>query len=146
MLEVKSITAEDTYNIRHKILRPHQTIEDCKYDQDNMAGAFHLGAFFEGTLISIASFYPQEQKTLKETPAYQLRGMATLPEYRTQKAGSTLIAYAERTLTDMGAALVWCNARYHVKGYYEKLGWKSIGETFDIPGIGPHLIMYKKLA
>ncbi|AOC90529.1 putative N-acetyltransferase YitI [Bacillus amyloliquefaciens] len=97
-------------------------------------------------MISIASFYPQHQQALKAEPAYQLRGMATLEEYRTQKAGSTLIAYAERKLADMGAALVWCNARCHVKGYYEKLGWTNIGSSFDIPGIGPHVIMYKELA
>ncbi|MFB4185173.1 MULTISPECIES: GNAT family N-acetyltransferase [Bacillus amyloliquefaciens group] len=146
MVEVKPITAEDTYAIRHSVLRPHQTIEDCKYDQDSVKEAFHLGGFYDGTLISIASFYPQNQQALQAAPAYQLRGMATLEEYRTQKAGSTLIAYAERKLADMGAALVWCNARCHVKGYYEKLGWKSTGSPFDIPGIGPHVIMYKELA
>ena len=45
MVEVKPITAEDTYAIRHSVLRPHQTIEDCKYDQDSVKGAFHLGGF-----------------------------------------------------------------------------------------------------
>ncbi len=133
MVEVKPITAEDTYAIRHSVLRPHQTIEDCKYDQDSVKGAFHLGGFYDGTLISIASFYPQNQQALQAAPAYQLRGMATLEEYRTQKAGSTLIAYAERKLADMGAALVWCNARCHVKGYYEKLGWKSTGSPLTYP-------------
>lgn len=27
MLEVKTISVEDTYEIRHRILRPHQSIE-----------------------------------------------------------------------------------------------------------------------
>lgn len=85
MLEVKAISAEDTYDIRHRILRPHQSIEQCKYEQDHAEGAFHLGVFYEGTLISIASFSPQNQPLLTESPAYRLRGMATLEGYREQK-------------------------------------------------------------
>ncbi|MEC1678235.1 GNAT family N-acetyltransferase [Bacillus mojavensis] len=144
MLEVKTIPAEDTYEIRNRILRPHQSIEQCKYDQDHAEGSFHLGAFFEETLISIASFSPENQPLLTDSPAYRLRGMATLEEYRDQKAGSTLIKYAEQKLADMGVQAVWCNARYHVKSYYEKLGWKELGEPFEISGIGTHIVMYKK--
>ncbi|WP_276730163.1 GNAT family N-acetyltransferase [Bacillus sp. (in: firmicutes)] len=145
MLEIKTIPAEDTYDIRHRILRPHQSIEQCKFEQDHAECAFHLGAFYEGTLISIASFSPQHQPLLTESPAYRLRGMATLEEYRDQKAGSTLIKYAEQKLADKDVQAVWCNARHHVKGYYAKLGWKELGEPFDIPGIGTHIIMYKTL-
>ncbi|MDO3660021.1 GNAT family N-acetyltransferase [Bacillus sp. C28GYM-DRY-1] len=143
MLEVKTISAEDTYDIRHRILRPHQSIEQCKYEQDHAEGAFHLGVFYEGILISIASFSPQNQQLLTESPAYRLRGMATLEGYREQKAGSTLIKYAEQKLADRNVQAVWCNARQHVKGYYAKLGWEELGEPFEIPGIGTHVVMYK---
>ncbi|AGA21534.1 Hypothetical protein YitI [Bacillus subtilis subsp. subtilis str. BSP1] len=145
MLEVKTISAEDTYEIRHRILRPHQSIEQCKYEEDHAKGSFHLGAFFEGKLISIASFSPQNQPLVKESPAYRLRGMATLEGYRDQKGGSTLIKHAEEKLAENGVQAVWCNARSHVKGYYSKLGWEVLGEPFEIPGIGTHIIMYKKL-
>ncbi|CCU57565.1 GNAT family N-acetyltransferase [Bacillus subtilis] len=145
MLEVKTISAEDTYEIRHRILRPHQSIEQCKYEEDHAKGSFHLGAFFEKKLISIASFSPQNQPLITESPAYRLRGMATLEGYRDQKGGSTLIKHAEEKLAKNGVQAVWCNARSHVKGYYSKLGWEVLGEPFEIPGIGTHIIMYKKL-
>ncbi|MCY8520122.1 GNAT family N-acetyltransferase [Bacillus atrophaeus] len=145
MILVNEISAEDTYEIRHMILRPHQTIEQCKYEQDKEEGSFHLGAFFDGTLISIASFYRQDHPLIEASPSYQMRGMATLPGYRKQRAGSTLVTRAEQKLADMGAKTVWCNARCHVQGYYEKLGWKDTGDPFDLPGIGPHIVMYKKL-
>ncbi|UPV80262.1 GNAT family N-acetyltransferase [Bacillus rugosus] len=145
MLEVKTISAEDTYEIRHRILRPHQSIEQCKYEQDHAEGAFHLGAFYEGTLISIASFFPQKQPLITASSAYRLRGMATLEGYRDQKAGSTLIKYAEQKLADRGVQAVWCNARHYVKGYYAKLGWEELGLPFEIPGIGTHIVMYKTL-
>ncbi|RJS52091.1 N-acetyltransferase [Bacillus subtilis] len=145
MLEVKTISAEDTYEIRHRILRPHQSIEQCKYEEDHAKGSFHLGAFFEGKLISIASFSPQNQPLITESPAYRLRGMATLEGYRDQKGGSTLIKHAEEKLAENGVQAVWCNARSHVKGYYSKLGWEELGEPFEIPGIGTHIVMYKTL-
>ncbi|MGG4420277.1 GNAT family N-acetyltransferase [Bacillus subtilis] len=145
MLEVKTISAEDTYEIRHRILRPHQSIEQCKYEEDHAKGSFHLGAFFEGKLISIASFFPQNQPLITESPAYRLRGMATLEGYRDQKGGSTLIKHEEEKLAENGVQAVWCNARSHVKGYYSKLGWEELGEPFEIPGIGTHIVMYKTL-
>lgn len=145
MLEVKTISVENTYEIRHRILRPHQSIEQCKYKEDHAEGSFHLGVFYDGTLISIASFSPQSQPLLTEASAYRLRGMATLEGYRDQKAGSTLIKHAEHKLAESGVQAVWCNARHHVKGYYAKLGWKELGEPFDIPGIGNHIVMYKTL-
>ena len=48
MLEVKKIKPEITYSLRHRVLRPHQTVEDCKYDTDHEAYAFHGGAFYQG--------------------------------------------------------------------------------------------------
>ncbi|KJE31387.1 putative yitI [Bacillus licheniformis] len=32
-----------------------------------------------------------------------------------------------------------------MSGYYEKLGFSEQGEVYDIPPIGPHILMYKKL-
>ncbi|KJE31440.1 hypothetical protein CHCC20441_2758 [Bacillus licheniformis] len=32
MIEVKPINAEDTYEIRHRILRPNQPLEACMYE------------------------------------------------------------------------------------------------------------------
>ncbi len=60
MVEVKPITAEDTYAIRHSVLRPHQTIEDCKYDQDSVKGAFHLGGFLRRNIDQHRFFLPAE--------------------------------------------------------------------------------------
>ena len=42
--------------ITSKILRPNQTLADCKYPSDYETDTFHLGAFINDELISIASF------------------------------------------------------------------------------------------
>ncbi|MFN2747075.1 GNAT family N-acetyltransferase [Bacillus sp. z60-18] len=145
MIEIKQIDAEETYEIRHRILRPNQPLEACMYETDLLGGTFHLGGYYRGRLISIASFHKAEHSELEGQKQYQLRGMATLEGYREQKAGSTLIRHAEELLRKKGADLLWCNARTSVSGYYKKLGFSEQGEVYDIPPIGPHILMYKKL-
>ena len=56
MIEVKRIEPEMTYNIRQIVLRPHQAIGDSKYNNDHEDTAFHVGAFHQRILISVASF------------------------------------------------------------------------------------------
>lgn len=144
MLEIKQISAEDTYPIRHLVLRPNQTLEACKFDNDHQESSFHLGAFFNDTLISIASFYKEKHPNFDDKRQYRLRGMATLAEYRKVKAGSSLIVHAEDILTEeLEADLWWCNARVTVSDFYKRLGLKEHGEVFEIESIGPHKLMYK---
>ncbi|WP_172370975.1 GNAT family N-acetyltransferase [Sporosarcina jiandibaonis] len=146
MLVIKQINPEDTYQIRHIVLRPNQIIDECKYDDDYNENAFHLGAFLNGKLISVASYYEEQSKSFDGKVQYRLRGMATLPEFRNLRAGSALIQFAETILRDRHADLWWCNARISASSYYEKMGLSAFGDVFTINPIGPHKLMYKKIA
>lgn len=145
MFEVKMINPEMTYDIRHKILRPHQSIESCKYTTDYEEGAFHVGAFYKGKLISIASFCIEKHPDFQFEKQYRLRAMATLEEYRKLGAGKAVVNFAESIIKERNFDFLWCKARTMAQGYYEKLGFRTYGEVFDYPPIGPHIIMYKKL-
>ena len=144
-LTIAFIEPEETYNLRHQILRPNQTLEDCKYPLDFESSTFHLGAFVEGLLVSVASFYKEKQSDIEGLDHFRLRGMATLVSHRTQRAGSNLIHFAEDYLRRKGASHWWCNARTTVQEYYQRFGMMPLGEEFDIPPIGPHIVMVKKL-
>ncbi|MBM7691069.1 putative GNAT family N-acyltransferase [Peribacillus deserti] len=144
-MEVLRIEAKDTYIIRHNVLRPNQTIDDCKFLNDEENNTFHLGGFIQGELISIASFYKEKNSGFDDEHQYRLRGMATLPHYRSRKAGSILIKEAELLLQSRKASVWWCNARTSASGYYQKLGLRVHGAIFEIDGIGPHVMMYKNL-
>jgi GNAT superfamily N-acetyltransferase len=145
MIEVKQISSEETYEIRHSILRPNQSLEDCKFEADLEPTTIHLGAFWDGKLISIGTFSVDSHPDLIGEVQYRLRGMATLVEYRSHKAGSTLIKHAEELLSQREVTIWWCNARTSVSDYYKKLGLNEHGDVFDIPYIGPHKLMYKNL-
>lgn len=145
MFEVKLIDPEVTYELRHNILRPHQSMEDCKYSTDYDEGAFHVGAFYEGKLISIASFCVENHPDFSFEKQYRLRAMATFKEYRRMGAGRAVVSFAESIIRKKNVDLLWCKGRTTVKGYYEKLGFRTYGGVFDYPPIGPHIIMYKRL-
>ncbi|ABS20933.1 GNAT family N-acetyltransferase [Bacillus cytotoxicus] len=142
MIIVKHIDASETYELRQKILRPKQTIEDCKYPSDYESSSFHLGAFLHDKLISIASFSKESSPYLSGRLHYRLRGMATLTNFRKQHAGSSLIQQAKVILQERQAHMLWCNARITVTNYYKHLGFYEYGEIFHIHPIGPHILMY----
>lgn len=143
MLSIKQIKPNDTYQLRHTILRPQQSIEDCMYKGDEAESTIHLGAFWEGKLISIGTFIQASHPDLVAALPYQLRGMATDPNYRRKKAGSTLMAHAEKLLRERDCDLLWFNARYNVRDYYLYMGFEQFGGIFEIAPIGTHVVMYK---
>jgi GNAT superfamily N-acetyltransferase len=145
VLEVRIIEPEMTYSLRHIVLRPSQRIEDSKYDTDHEEDAFHIGAFFQGKLISVASFIIDRNPDFSIEWQYRLRQMATLEEYRKLGAGRAVVNFAENILKERGFDFIWCKGRTKVQKYYEKLGFKPYGDVFDYPPIGPHIVMYKQL-
>ncbi|PES22965.1 GNAT family N-acetyltransferase, partial [Bacillus thuringiensis] len=74
MITVKNIDGSETYVLRQKILRPSQTLTDCKYSSDYETDTFHLGAFINDELISIASFSKEIYPDLPAGMHYRLRG------------------------------------------------------------------------
>ncbi|WP_053219911.1 GNAT family N-acetyltransferase [Virgibacillus senegalensis] len=145
MLVIKHIKPESTYSLRHTILRPNQSILQCQYPDDFQKDTVHLGAYLDGVLISIASFYPEKHPEFQESKQYRLRGMATLEAYRRQQAATSLIERGESLMKEREISLWWCNARTNVSDFYQKLGMEQRGEVFDIEPIGPHRLMFKRL-
>lgn len=145
-IEIKEIEAMETYPVRHSILRPHQDPSTCVYPGDEAPTTFHLGAFNEGKLIGIASFYKEKNLAFEQESQYQLRGMATLSEYRGMNIGMQLIIEAETILKEHQVDLWWCNARMVAIGFYEKLGLSVHGGIFEIEPIGLHKVMFRELA
>ena len=145
MIVVRKIDPEMTYTIRHTVLRPHQTIEDSKYDSDHEEDTFHVGAFYQGSLISIASFIVDRNSDFPIERQYRLRQMATLEEFRKLSAGRAVVNYAENLIIEQGIDFLWCKGRTNVQEYYSNLGFKEHGEVFDYPPIGPHIVMCKNL-
>ena len=145
-LIVKQINADDTHDIRHRMLRQGYPIESCTFDNDENEQSFHLGAFEDGKLISVASFYFEKNSLFDEPNQYRLRGMATLEDHQRKGYSSELLKMAFPIIKQNFCSLLWCNARTPAVGFYQKVGFEKVGEEFDIANVGPHFLMLKKLA
>ena len=144
-MKIKSIKAAETTDIRHRILRTGQPIKTCFYPGDNAQDTFHLGVFENNMLVSIGSFYSENQPALPYATQCRFRGIATLPEYRNRGFAEAVIKSAIERLKTKGVEAIWCNARTSALGLYKKLGFKIVSDEFVIEGIGPHLVMTLRL-
>jgi len=144
-LKVLRISPRDTYAIRQQMLRPNKPIETCHFDGDDEDQTFHLGAFVESKLTSVASFYFEKHPKLDDPYQFRLRGMATLPEHQAKGQSSELLKMAFPLIKQNFCTLLWCNARLSAVGFYEKVGFIRVGESFEIQDIGPHILMVKNI-
>ncbi len=146
-LFIQKVTVDQVYPLRSKVLRPGLAMDSCHYVEDHTIGAFHLAAFVEDVEdpIGIASFYLEKHPQLPAAISYRLRGMAVEPEIQSQGVGSILLTQAIDICQKEGADLLWCNARQTATRFYKKLRFKQYGESFDLPGIGEHFVMYRRL-
>lgn len=144
-MDVRFITPEQTWSLRHRVLRPHQTLAECDYAGDRDPRNFHLGTFIEEVLVSIGTFHAEANAMLPATKPYRLRGMATDPELRSRGSGSALVSFGVQHLRSTGGDLLWFHARSGAIGFYRKLGFDLHGDVFNVPGLGEHHLMFKRL-
>ena len=144
MIEIKQISASDTYPIRKAELRKNVSLSH-KMSGDEDSDTLHLGLFKDGELVGIASFMSASHPAFKEKTQYQLRGMATTAKTQGRGFGRMLLEQGEIRLREKGVEIVWCNARVIALDFYRKMNYVVQGSEFDIPEIGPHMRMYKRL-
>ena len=144
-VEIKTIPSELTWPIRQQVLRQGKPLEACCFLKDNDPSSIHLGAFEQEKLIGIISLMKNRNSAFSENNQFQLRGMAVLPEYRNKRIGAQLVNAAEMNLLQNGAVFLWCNARENAMVFYKIHGFEIYGEKFEIPEIGPHFLMFKRL-
>lgn len=144
MTRIKRIAVDKTYDLRKKILRKGMTLS-YKMQGDHNKDSLHLGVYHNDELVCIGSFMKQNREGFSGIH-YQLRGMATAQSAQGKGFGKLLMEEAELIFKKQGVSLLWCNARTIATGFYKKLGYKILGNEFEVPEVGPHFVMYKKIA
>ena len=146
MYRIEKVSPDVVYHLRHKVLRPQLPVEDSYYQSDNNIDAIHFALKMDHAILSIASIYNESAETIPNKSAYRLRGMATEPSEQRKGLGS-LVLYAaiDHLKKKTDSEILWCNARITAFGFYEKMGFKILGEIFDIPNLGPHKTGYIEL-
>jgi len=142
--DVRIITAEETWPVRHPVLRKGRPLEDVYMEADEKESTFHLGIFFKEIIVGVASFMEDDHPSFKGTQS-RLRGMAVLPEFRKRGLAAAMLIRAEELLRERDRSILWFNARLVALNFYKEMGYETVGTEFDIPLVGPHFVMKKEL-
>ena len=145
MHTLKQITSQDTFIVRQPVLRPGRGIETCVFDGDDLPTTIHFGIFDNDDLVGVISVFEAAHPNFAEGRQFQIRGMAVLENQQKKGLGDKLVQHAEDYINQMHGERIWFNAREVAVGFYQKMGYKVIGEAFNIPDVGPHYVMHKKL-
>ncbi len=144
---VHQVDAATTYPLRAAVLRVGRPVE---IDGDDDPGTLHLAATLPGAagprVVGVVRFHPAPCAWQPDAGRpWQLRGMATDPLVRGAGAGRALVAEGLVRLATAGADLVWCDAREAAVGFYEKMGFALVTDSYDVPAVGPHRGMLIRL-
>ena len=101
-------------------------------------GAHAVGAFDGEELIAVGLIGPDPDRRLG---SWRVRGMATKPAARHGGAGTAVLAALLEHARAEGARSVWCTVRTPARSLYERAGFRTVSEEFELPDIGPHVVM-----
>ncbi|MEM8495666.1 MAG: GNAT family N-acetyltransferase [Planctomycetota bacterium] len=145
-LVVDVIQAGQTHALRHAVLRPHQPIQEMVYEGDDLPTTVHLGALVGSggsrRLVGVVTLSVAPMPDMPRLGDHRLRGMAVEPSEQGRGVGGRLIGEAFRHISRRGGQRIWCNARVSAMGFYRRHGFAIHGDEFDLPGIGPHYVLY----
>jgi ribosomal protein S18 acetylase RimI-like enzyme len=119
------------FDLRWRVLRapwghPRESARD-EFEDHAEHAAVRNG---DGTIVGVARAH------LIDVDEAQVRFMAVEESHRQQGVGSALLAYLEQAVRGRGAKRIVLNSREGVVRFYEKLGYRVVGE-------GP--ILFEKL-
>ena len=140
---IQKITPFDTYPVRHLVLRFGKPIESCHFNGDDLPSTHHFGYYLNETLLGVISLFEIGNDHFSKQKSYQIRGMAVLNSHQKKGIGEALVQKAEDFCLTQKATLIWFNARTSAVGFYEKMGYVTVGSEFEITDVGPHFLMYK---
>lgn len=132
----KSEDYQQTLELRDRLLRAPLGLS---FDADDVAaekGQLHFAMLDGKNVIACVVAVPINQGRVK------LRQMAVQEDLQGSGVGRSLVEQVESVLVDRGFKTVELHARDIAVGFYEKLGYQTVGDPFEEVSI-PHYKMVK---
>ena len=133
-----SIEYRQMIKLRDDILRKPLglgfTPHELEKEKDNML----IGAFEDDDMLGCCMLVEENPETVR------LRQMAVLNDLQGKGIGRALMNFAENIARDRGYKILSMHSRKNSIGFYEKMGYKVIGDEFIEITI-PHYVMEKQL-
>lgn len=138
ILDHGSIEYRQMVKLRDDILRRPLglsfTPQELDKEKDNML----IGAFEDDDMLGCCMLVEENPQTVR------LRQMAVLNDLQGKGIGRALMNFAENLARDRGYKTMSMHARKNSAGFYEKMGYKVVGNEFIEITI-PHYVMEKTL-
>lgn len=121
LVQIKQITAEATWPIRHQVMWPAEEVDYVVLDDDGQG--VHFGLFVGELLVSVVSLFHMNG-------VGQFRKFATSDLYQGKGYGTMLLIHMIQQIKQLGVKRLWANARVEKYGFYERLGFAMTDESF----------------
>jgi GNAT superfamily N-acetyltransferase len=145
-VRVLAVGADTGQALRMSVLRPWQSPGESMYAREGDRETAHYAVLGEdGTVLAVGSVMEEGHPREPRAGDWRVRGMATDPALRRRGLGRAVLSALEAHARGHGGRRLWCNARTGARAFYEREGWSTEGEEFEIEGIGPHFVMAKTL-
>jgi predicted GNAT family N-acyltransferase len=145
---VKAVTArlDEITELRVRVLRKNTPVTHADYPEDLLPDVVHLVIRENDSVVATSTWFSKECPEFPGTPAVQLKGMAVDDILQTTGHGRVLVDAGLLLARDRNAELVWARARDSAIGFYEKCGFRMVGDGFiDEPTGMPHHIVVRNL-
>jgi predicted GNAT family N-acyltransferase len=97
-----------------------------------------MGAYEDDHMLGCCMLVEEDPQTVR------LRQMAVINDLQGKGIGKALMQFAENLARDRGYKKIVMHARKNALGFYEKMGYRKIGDEFHEITI-PHYMMEKEL-
>jgi ribosomal protein S18 acetylase RimI-like enzyme len=144
-MRARAVDAAAVRPLRGAILRPGQSPDELVFPGDDAPEALHVAVVSGGRVLGVASVMRDAHPRDPRPGDWRIRGMASRPEVRGRGIGAALLARCEAHARERDGERLWCNARTAARAFYERAGFAVEGEVFEIPAIGAHYLMSKRV-
>ena len=144
---VQQLTIDDIMSLRVRVLRQGTPATDAHYPEDEYPDVVHFGIVQSGDVIATSTWFIKECPEAQGLTAMQLKGMAVDTSLQSGGYGAQLIQAGVALAAERNAKIVWARARDSALGFYEKCGFRTVGDGFiDESTDMPHHIVVRELS
>jgi GNAT superfamily N-acetyltransferase len=129
---------EQMVKLRDEILRKPLGLTFTQEELESERNNLLIAAYEDDEMLGCCMLVEEEPQTVR------LRQMAVPDAYQGKGIGRALMNFAENLARDRGYKRITMHARKNASGFYEKMGYKRLGDEFEEITI-PHIVMEKGL-
>ena len=130
-IHIRPMTSLEVRPLRLEVLRAGMVNQTVHFDGDDDPTTIHLGAFDQDqNNVGVSTWMQRPFPLATEHKALQLRGMATAVNVQGQGIGALLLVAGQSHGCEIGAHLIWANARDAALNFYNRHGYSTVGEGF----------------